>query len=110
MAVYNEKDKSKWTKEGRHWYFRKSYKSFNGKIKYYKSKMFLTKQEAEQEELLFVTKRDNPTLVKFSVVADDYFKNLILIRKQSTVYSYTKDYSNNILSYFESFYIDDINN
>lgn len=109
MAVYNEKDKSKWTKDGRHWYFRKSYRDFNGKLKYYKSKMFATKPEAEQEELLFVTKRDNPTLVKFSVVAADYFKKLELTRKQSTVYSYTKDYNNHILPYFVNLYINDIN-
>ena len=109
MAVYNEKDKSKWTKDGRHWYFRKSYRDFNGKLRYYKSKMFATKQEAEQEELLFVTKRDNPTLVKFVVVANDYFRNLESTRKQSTVYSYTKDYNNHILPYFTNLYINDIN-
>jgi integrase len=109
LAVYNEKNKSKWTKDGRHWYFRKSYRSPNGKIKYYKSKRFLTKQEAEQEELLYVTKRDSPTLVKFNIIAMDYFKNLNSTRKQSTVYSYTKDYNNHILPYFESLYINDIN-
>lgn len=109
MAIYNEKNKNKWTKDGRHWYFRKSYRDFNGKLKYYKSKMFATKQEAEQEELLFLTKRDNPTLVKFSIVANDYFKNLELTRKQSTVYSYKKDYNNHILPYFDDSYINDIN-
>ncbi len=109
MAVYNEKDKSKWTKDGRHWYFRKSYRALNGKLKYYRSKMFTTKQEAEQEELLFVTKRDNPTLIKFSIVADDYFRSLELTRKQSTVYSYKKDYNNHILPYFAELYINDVN-
>lgn len=109
MAVYNEKNKSKWTKDGRHWYFRKSYRDFNNNLKYYKSKMFLTKKEAEQEELLFITKRDNPTLVKFHIVARDYFKQLELIRKESTVYSYTKDYNNHIKPYFDSFYINNIN-
>lgn len=109
MAVYNEKDKSKWTKDGRHWYYRKSYRDFNGKLRYYRSKMFSSKQEAEQEELLFVTKRDNPTLVKFSVVALDYFKHMYLSRKESTVYSYENAFKKNIESYFESFYINDIN-
>lgn len=109
MAVYNEKDKSKWTKDGRHWYFRKSYRDFNNRIRYYKSKMFLTKQEAEQEELLFITRRDNPTLIKFSVVTSDYFRNLELTRKQSTVYSYSKDCSNHISPYFDNLYINNIN-
>lgn len=109
MAVYNEKDKNKWTKDGRHWYFRKSYRSFNCKIKYYKSKMFLTKQEAEQEELLFVTKRDNPTLVKFSVVVSDYFKYMYSSRKESTIYSYEYAFKKNIEPYFSDFYINNIN-
>lgn len=109
MAVYNEKNKNKWTKDGRHWYFRKCYRDINGKLKYYRSKMFLTKIEAEQEELLFITKRDNPTVTKFTIVATDYFKNLEFTRKQSTVYSYTKDYRNHILPYFANLYINDIN-
>ena len=31
LAVYNEKDKSKWTKDGRHWYFRTPYRDSKGK-------------------------------------------------------------------------------
>ena len=38
MAIYNESDKSKWTKDGRHWYFRISYIDIDGKKRYYKSK------------------------------------------------------------------------
>lgn len=109
MAIYNEKNKNKWTKDGRHWYFRKSYRDFNGKLKYYKSKMFATKQEAEQEELLFLTKRDNPTLVKFSIVANDYFKYMYQSRKESTIYSYEYAFKKNIKPYFNDFYINNIN-
>ena len=109
MAIYNEKDKSKWTKDGRHWYFRKSYRDFNGKIKYYRSKMYETRKEAEEEELLFITKRDNPSLVKFSVVAKGYFNHMYSARKESTVYSYENAFKNNIEPYFETFYINNIN-
>lgn len=108
MAVYNEKNKSKWTKDGRHWYFRKSYRDFNGKIRYYRSKMYSSKQEAEQEELLFITKRDNPVLVKFSVVAADYFKYMYQSRKESTIYSYEYAFKKNIMPYFSGFYINNI--
>lgn len=108
MAVYNEKNKSKWTKDGRHWYFRKSYRDFNGKIRYYRSKMYSSKQEAEQEELLFITKRDNPVLVKFSVVAADYFKYMYQSRKESTIYSYEYAFKKNIMPYFSDFYINNI--
>ncbi len=108
MAVYNEKNKPKWTKDGRHWYFRKSYRDFNGKIRYYRSKMYLSKQEAEQEELLFITKRDNPVLIKFDIVAKDYFKYMYQSRKESTIYSYEYAFKKNIMPYFSDFYINNI--
>lgn len=69
--------------------------------------MFATKPEAEQEELLFVTKCDNPALVKSVVVANDYFKTLELTRKYSIVYSYANDYNNRFLPYFANLYIND---
>ncbi len=109
MAVYNEKDKSKWTKDGRHWYFTCYYTNIQGNKKQYKSKMFLIKQEAEQEELLFLTKRDNPTLVKFDVVSLDYFKYMYSSRKESTIYSYEYAFKKNIEPYFSGFYINNIN-
>ncbi len=108
MAVYNEKDKLKWTKDGRHWYFRKSYRDLKGNIKYYRSKMFLTREEAEKEELSFKTKHENLSSIKFSVVANDYFKEIYKIKKESTVYSYEHAYKTNIEPYFESFNISDI--
>ncbi len=109
MAVYNEKNKAKWTKDGRHWYFRKSYRDSKGKIRYYKSKMFETREIAESEELLFLTKRDNPSLVKFEVVALDYFKYMYATKKESTVYSYENVYKHHLKPYFEHFYINNIN-
>ena len=108
MAVYNEKNKSKWTKDGRHWYFRVYYRDINGKPKHKESKMFSTKQEAEQEELLFITRRDNPTLVKFNIVARDYFKYMYKSRKESTIYSYEHAFKKNIMPYFSDFYINNI--
>lgn len=109
MAVYNEKDKNKWTKDGRHWYFTCYYTNIQGNKKQYKSKMFLTKQEAEKEELLFLAKRDNPTLVKFDIISLDYFKYMYSSRKESTIYSYEYAFKKNIEPYFSDFYINNIN-
>lgn len=109
MAVYNEKNKSKWTKDCRHWYFICYYTNINGVKKQYKSKMFLTRKEAECEELLFLTKRDNPTLVKFEIVAKDYFKYMYQSRKESTIYSYEYAFKKNIMPYFSHFNINEIN-
>ena len=109
MAVYNEKDKSKWTRDGRHWYFRVPYKDINGKSKYYKSKKYLDRETAIAEELKFKTKIHNPATVKFSVVGDEYIENLYKTRKESTAYTYEMDYKAKIKPYFERFYINSIN-
>ena len=109
MAVYNEKDKSKWTKDGRHWYFVCYYTNAKGIKKQYKSKMFFTRKEAECEELLFLTKRDNPTLVKFDIVSLDYFKYMYQSRKESTIYSYEYAFKKNIEPYFSHLFINEVN-
>ena len=108
MAVYNEKDKKKCTKDGRHWYYVSYYVNLKGIRKQFK--MFLTKQEAETEELKFKTKRDNPTLVKFSVIASEYLDYMYKSKKESTVYSYENAYKKNIEPYFKDFYINNITN
>lgn len=109
MAVYNEKNKKKWTKDGRHWYYIVHYTDAKGRKRERYSKMFIDRKTAEREELKFKTKVSNPLLVKFNVVADEYFDYLSKSKKSSTVYTYLTAYSKNIKPYFESFYINDIN-
>lgn len=92
MAVYKDKTP---TKDGRCWYFR-TYK--NGMQ--YKSKRYASKKEAINEEALFILKRDNPANKVFNLVAKDYFEDLEKTRKQSTVYSYKKDYRTHIEPFF----------
>ena len=90
MPVYQDKDKNGKiikTKDGRSWYF-KVYK--NGKA--CKSKRYLTKREAKDEEAVFLLKRDIPYNKPFNLVAKDYFENLERIRKTSTHTTYLKDY------------------
>lgn len=108
MAIYNEKNKNKWTKDGRHWYFVVYYKDFAGNVKQKWSKMYKTKTEAEQEEALFLLKRDNPINKSFSLVAKDYFEELNKIRKESTISTYKQSYKKHIEPYFRNFNINDI--
>lgn len=104
MAVYqdfkNENDRKNnkpiKTKDGRSWYF-KVYK--NGKP--YKSKKYLRKKDAENEEALFILKRDLPYNKPFELVADDYFRHLAKRKKESTVITYKNDYNNHIKPFFE---------
>lgn len=109
MAIYNETDKSKWTKDGRHWYFRMSYKDVNGKWKSYRSKKYFDRPTAEEEERNFKAKLTNPVFVKFYVVGDEYIDNLYKIKKESTAYTYEMDYKAKIKPYFGDLYIKSIN-
>ncbi len=109
MAVYNEKNKSKWTKDGRHWYYVKNYKDNLGKTKYYKSKMFLTRKEAEYDENIFINKNNYSTLAKFNIVGIKYFEEYQKKRKESSYESYLYAYNKHILPYFNDYYINNIN-
>lgn len=106
MAVYKDNTK---TKDGRQWYFKVYKKDFDGNSKAFKSKRYLTKKEAQEEEALFLLKRDNPLKKKFILISNDYFKEMYRIRKESTVYSYENAFKKNILPFFDTFYIDEIN-
>lgn len=100
MPVYQDKDKNGKiikTKDGRSWYF-KVYK--NGKP--CKSKKYLSKKEAKDEEALFRLKLDCPYNKPFNLVANAYFDNIKQTKKESTVYSYIKDYHNHIEPYFKN--------
>lgn len=101
MAVYKDKDK---TKDGRSWYF-KVYKD----KKPYKSRRYATKKEAQEEEALFILKRDNPTNKPFGLIAKDYLDNLLKSKKESTYYSYKQAYNLHIFPYFNDLDINSIN-
>ena len=108
MSVHNEKNKSKWTKEGYHWYFSARYKNAKGETKQYKSKMYKDDTVAKIEEAKFLARRNLTATIEFRIVADEYFNDLEKKRKGSTVSTYRKDYRNNILPYFEDCFINDI--
>ena len=105
MAIY----KGEKTKDGRSWYFMCYKKDFNGANKKYKSKRYLTKKEAIDEERLFLMKRDNPIHKSFSLIANEYFKYLKTTKKESTHFSYKQAYGLYIYPYFKDFDINSIN-
>lgn len=105
MAVYKSKNA---TKDGRQYYFTYYKKNYAGENKKYKSKKYLSKREAEKAEAEFILDKNIPSRINFSYVANDFFDNLSKIKKESTLYTYKKDYKNHIKPYFEKFNIDDI--
>lgn len=111
MAIFQDKDKNGKilkTKDGRSWYFKVYKKDFEGNNKAYKSKRYLTKKETEEAERLFLLNRDNPIKKEFGLVSNDYFNNLKKTRKESTYYSYKKDYEKHIYDFFKKKYINEI--
>lgn len=78
MAVYQEKDKSKWTKDGRSWYFRVWYLNQFGIKKQKESKKYFTKKEALQAEREFLRQIEEKKYIDnkltFKDLRDEYFK------------------------------------
>lgn len=90
--VYKDTHK---TKDGRCYYFQVM---INRKL--YKSKRYLTKKEASEEEAKYILNHKSINHTLFSVVADSYFDSLNSYCKYSTVYTYLKDYNKHIYPYF----------
>lgn len=90
--VYKDTHK---TKDGRCYYFQVM---INRKL--YKSKRYLTKKEASEEEAKYILNHKSINHTLFSVVADSYFDSLKSYCKYSTVYTYLKDYNKHIYPYF----------
>lgn len=89
MPVYNEPDKKKWTKDKRHWYFRCTYEDINGNKKRYKSKMYFSRQDAEDEESNFLLKvkvHDRHENIPMKILIDEFLFYKKRSIKSSTYY------------------------
>ena len=90
--VYKDTHK---TRDGRCWYFRVQIDGVS-----YKSKRYLTKEEAKKEEAIYRLNHKKTNSVLFEVVADAYFDSLKSFCKYSTIYTYQKDYNKHICPFF----------
>ena len=91
MAIYQEKNKSKWTKDGRSWYFRTPYVDLTGKRKQYWSCKYHTKKEAQEEERKFlasVSEKNDNTKMKFKDLYDAFYEHQKEIVKETTFQTY----------------------
>ena len=106
MPVYNETDKSKWTKDKRHWYFRCTYEDINGNKKRYKSKMYFSKSDAEDAESQFMIKTKNHELITNTISFKTVFDEWLFYKKRkvksSTYYEQKKIATRHILIPFEN--------
>lgn len=104
MPVYQSEP----TKDGRSYYFLTYKKDYEGNNKKYKSKRYKLKREAEAAERAFLMKKNDPFTKPFMIVADDYFNYISKIRKESTIYTYKKDFKGYIEPYFKKLDINTI--
>ena len=110
MAVIQEKNKNKWTSDGRSWYYTYSFIDEYGNRQRSRSKLYKTKKEAKEEGAINILKKAPDNRNKnFHIVALDYFNELSQTRRKSTLYSYKKDYNNHIKTFFENYNIYKIN-
>lgn len=107
MPVYEEKDKKRWTNDGRRFYFRCSYTNINGIRKRKKSKMYKSRvaaKKAEDEFLLSVATADE---TDFDVMFEDVYNEWFTIKsrtiKETTSHSIKCKINVNILSFFKPY-------
>lgn len=109
MPIYNEKNQNKWTKDGRHWFFKCQVKTNTGNTKQYLSKMYLTKEECEEAYGLFLVKNNATEDVLFEHAGHMFFEEYKKKNKLSSYESYIYAYNKWILPYFKGFLINKIN-
>lgn len=107
MAVYQEKDKKKWTKDKRKWYYRVYYTDMYGNRKQKVSKMFKTSNEAKEAESQFLVTIKTADEFDLNISFEDVFNEWLLYKKQlvkyPTYYSIEKKMTKYVLSIFKDF-------
>ncbi len=107
MAVYQEKNKNKWTKDSRSWYFRCYYTDSFGKRKQKVSKLYKTKREAAEYERIFLNKTINNEDINRDIMFKDVYKEWLEIKmktlKTTTYYALEKKLNKNILEFFKNY-------
>lgn len=107
MAVYQEKNKNAWTKDGRSWYFKCYYKDMYGNTKQKMSKLYLTKKIAQEKEIEFLYKVKTIDETDKDITFTTLYLEWLNYKKQqikiTTYYRVKKTIEKHILPYFSKF-------
>lgn len=107
MAIYQEKNKNKWTKDGRSWYFRNYYINIYGERKQYESCKYLTKKEARENERLWLNKSLQQdftnTQIEFINVFEEWIQFRKMQLKETSYYSLVHRTDKYIKSFFKKY-------
>lgn len=113
MPVYKEKNKKKWTKDGRSYYFATYYTDIYGNRKKYISKMYMKASEAKEAEREFLNKNkthDNINYnIKFEIIFNEWLNYEKTMLKSGTFYRMKTVVNKNILIFFKNIKLFDIN-
>lgn len=116
MPVYQKKDKNgkviKDTK-GNSWYFRCYYTDIYGKKKQRKSKLYLTKSLAQEEERTFKQSLKTNSFYDTDVKFIDVYEEWLNFKKEkikiTTFYGVAKETNKHLLTYFKDYKLKNIN-
>ena len=106
MAVIQEKNKKKWTKDGRSWYFDTYYLDIYGNKKEKKSKYYRLRKEAEAAERDFLRNCNNNTEENdpsFESVYLEWFEFKKKSLKSTSAYRLKSSLNKNILLFFKKY-------
>ena len=102
MAVFQEKNKKKWTKDGRSWFFKVYYVDINGKTQQKSSKLYLKKSEAEEAERVFLTTKGLLKDILFKDLTQLYLMEYQKKNKDNTYKDTKNRIEKHILPIFEN--------
>ena len=114
MAIIQQKNKKRWTKDGRCWYFDTYFIDLDGKKQEKRSKYYKTKKEAQEAEREFLINNDNnKTTDNKNVTFEKVYLEWLNMKKSkvkiTSFYRLTKTLNKNILYFFKDYKIKDIN-
>lgn len=107
MPVYQEKNKNKWTKDGRSWYFRCYYTDIYGNRKQKVSKLYLTRKLTQEAERDFLSKVSYQNDLNENIAFIDVYNEWLEFRKKQlktqSLYSLKKRSQLHIVKFLERY-------
>lgn len=107
MPVYREKNKKKWTKDGRSYYFRCYYTDMYGNRKQKESKLYKLSSEAKEAEREFLNSVEKKDITDTNISFEAVFYEWLSIKERAvkctTYYRLKQNLTKHILNFFSKY-------
>ena len=107
MPVYREKNKKKWTKDGRSYYFRCYYTDMYGNRKQKESKLYKLSSEAKEAEREFLNSVEKKDITDTNISFESVFYEWLSIKERAvkctTYYRLKQNLTKHILNFFSKY-------